>query len=399
MKIIVLGYLVRGPLGGMAWHHLQYVVGLARLGHEVYFIEDSGDEPACYDPTRWVTDADPSFGLRFARQAFDRLGLGDRWGYWDQHTTRWLGPLGDRARGLCESAAVVLNVSGINPLRPWLMQAPRRVLIDTDPAFTQIRHLTEPSAMALAKQHNAFFTFGENFGKRGCSIPDDGLWWYPTRQPVVLDLWPVTPAPAPPPPPPEEPITTVMQWQSYPPREWEGVQYGQKSLSFAPYMTLPQRSGATFELAIGGGAPADELRAHGWRIVDVLEATRDPWRYQQFIQHSRAEWGVAKHGYVASHSGWFSERTLAYLASGRPAIVHDTGWTDFLPTCPGVLPFSDPDQAAAAVAALDDGYAQRCHAARDWVAAHFAAEQVLPPLLEIRDLADSALDDLGYARA
>ncbi len=381
MRIVILGYLIRGPLGGMAWHHLQYVMGLQRMGHEVAFIEDSTDEPCCYDPTRWVTDADCAYGLRFAGDVFTRLGLATRWAYWDAHTTQWRGPLATSARSFCESADVVLNVSAVNPLRDWLREVPRRVLIDTDPAFTQIRHLTDPAAMTAARLHNAFFTFGENFGRPGCTIPDDGLPWQPTRQPVVLDAWPVTPPPA---PPADSPLTTVMQWSSYPPRQYAGQRFGQKSESFEPYLDLPKTPAGKkerFVLAIGGGAPADRLRQHGWEIADVGHVTRDPWAYQEFIQQSKAEWGVAKHGYVTARTGWFSERTLAYLASGRPAIVHDTGWTDFLPPCPGVLPFTSPQEAAHAIAVLRDDYEQRCVVARAWVQENFAPEHVLLPLI------------------
>ncbi len=378
MRIVVLGYIVRGPLGGMAWHHLQYVLGLQGLGHEVAFIEDSTDEPACYDPTRWVTDADCTYGLRFAGDVFTRLGLSTRWAYWDAHTTQWRGPMATSALAFCESADVVLNVSGINPLRPWLALTPRRVLIDTDPAFTQIRHLTDPAAMAMARLHNAFFTFGENFGRPGCTMPDDGLPWRPTRQPVIMDAWPLTP------PEPEGALTTVMQWHSYPPREFAGQRFGQKSDSFEPFLDLPSRPeahGQRFVLAIGGGAPADRLRAHGWHIADVGQVTRDPWTYQQFIRESKAEWGVAKHAYATARTGWFSERTLAYLASGRPALVHDTGWTDFLPATPGVLPFTTPQEAVQAIVALNHNYSQRSLAARAWVQKNFAPQTVLLPLI------------------
>src|SRR6266496_125414 len=118
LRIVVLGYIVRGPLAGLAWHHLQYVMGLAKLGHDVYFVEDSGDSPwCCYDPTRHVTDADPTYGLRFARPVFERAGLAARWAYFDAHTLSWLGPGADRILEVCASADLLLNLGGVNPLR------------------------------------------------------------------------------------------------------------------------------------------------------------------------------------------------------------------------------------------------------------------------------------------
>lgn len=376
LRILVLGYIVRGPLGGLAWHHLQYAMGLRDLGHDVWFLEDSDDYPACYEPSTCEFSTDPGYGLRFTAATFDRVGLGDRWAYHDAHTDTWHGPAGGRALELCDSADLLLNVSGVNPLRPWLAGVPVRVLIDTDPVFTQIRHRTDPAARAAAAGHTAFFTFGENFGRPGCSIPDDGFPWRPTRQPVVLDAWPVTAPPA------GGSFTTVMQWDSYPPREHDGRRFGMKSLSFEPYFDLPERTGERLELAVGSPtAPRDRLRAAGWDVVDPLAVTRDPWTYQDFIRRSLAEFTVAKHGYVVSRSGWFSERTAAYLASGRPAVVQDTGFTDWLPAGEGLFAFTNPDEAVAALWVIAAAPHLHAQAARELAAAYFDAADVLTRLL------------------
>src|SRR5439155_10118990 len=170
LRIVVLGYIVRGPLGGMVWSNLQYLQGLARLGHDVYFVEDSNDYPSCYDPARDVVDADPSYGLAFAGRTLERIGLHERWTYWDAHTARWLGPCAARAGEICATADLLLNLCGVNPLRPWLEAIPVRAFVDEDPAFTQIRHLTDPAARELAARHTAFFSFGENVGRSGCAI-------------------------------------------------------------------------------------------------------------------------------------------------------------------------------------------------------------------------------------
>jgi hypothetical protein len=377
LRVLVLGYVVRGPLGGLAWHHLQYVLGLAELGHDVTFLEDSDDYESCYDPARDEVGNDPAYGLGFAAAAFGRLGLVDRWAYYDAHTGRWLGPAAGRVREACAGADLLLNVSGVNPLRPWLLDVPARVLVDTDPAFTQVRHLTDPAAAAAARRHTAFFSFGENIGRPGCTVPDDGLPWRPTRQPVALGAWPVTPGPA------DGPFTTVMQWDSYRAREYGGRRYGLKSDSFAPYLDLPRRSGANFELAVGSPtAPQQRLRENGWRVLDPRGPTRDPWAYQDYLRRSRAEFGVAKHGYVASRSGWFSERSAAYLASGRPVVVQDTGYTDWLRADAGVLAFGGPEEAREAVAEVGRAYARHCRAAREVAEAYFDARRVLPSLLE-----------------
>jgi hypothetical protein len=377
LRIIVLGYVIRGPLGGLVWHHLQYVVGLTKLGHDVYFLEDSDDYPSCYDPNRHVTDTDPTYGLAFAAHAFSGVGLRDRWAYYDAHENRWHGPLANRARELCSTADVVLNLSGVNPLRDWMLDVPVRVFVDTDPVFTQVRHLTEPKSRKRANDHTAFFTFGENFGGLDCTIPDDGYPWLPTRQPICLDAWPLTAGPE------EGLFTTVMQWDSYAVRTYQGISFGMKSEAFEPYFNLPDKAGYQFELALGSPtAPRDLLRNCGWHLRDPLEVTRDPWTYQRYIQESKAEFSVAKQGYVMTRCGWFSERSAAYLASGRPVLVQDTGFTDWLEAGRGVLAFGSPQEAIEGVEKINGDYAMHCHHARHICAAYFDARQVLGQLLE-----------------
>lgn len=375
LRIIVLGYIVRGPLGGLAWHHLQYVMGLVRLGHEVYFVEDSDDYPSCYDPMRGVTDTDPTYGLQFTKHAFEKLGLGDCWAYFDAHRSQWLGPCSDNILSICLEADLLLNISGMNPLRPWLLEIPRRVLIDTDPVFTQIRHLSDPSALSQALQHTAFLSFGENIDSSLSTIPDDGLPWKATRQPIVLDAWPITPEPA------QGMFTTVMQWNSYPARQYQERRYGMKSDSFAPYLNLPEKVGTIFELAVGR-APHDLLSSRGWVLRDSLELTRDPWTYQSYIQQSKAEFSVAKHGYVVTHSGWFSERSACYLASGRPVLTQETGFSQWLETGSGIIPFSTSEEVMAGIEEINSHYEFHCRAARGIAEEFFEAGKILSSLLE-----------------
>lgn len=377
LRIIVLGYVVRGPVGGMTWCSLNYLHGLRGLGHDVLFIEDSTDDPwCCYDPARGVVDADPGFGLRYAGEVFAREGFGENWAYWDAHQKRWFGSRALDAAASCRNADLLLNISGLAPLRPWTAEIPRRVFIDTDPAFTQIKHLQDSAAHERAQQHTAFFTFGENYGRPGCLIPDDGLSWRPTRQPVALDRWTFTPAPS------AGAFTTVMLWNSYAPRIHEGARFGMKSESFRPYFDLPSRASVPLELALGGAdAPRDDLRRAGWRIVDPLIVAGRPSDYFNYIAASAGEFGVAKHGFVATCSGAFSDRTAVFLASGRPAVVQDTGFSSFLPVGEGLLPFSSPDEALAALATIQRNPARHQRAARA-TSTHFDANVVLRSLIE-----------------
>lgn len=376
LRIVVLGYIVRGPLGGMAWHPLQYLMGLASLGHDVYFIEDSDDYPSCYDPTRGYMDIDPTYGLKYAASIFDRVGLGDRWAYYDAHTNSWLGTCADRIEEIFATADLLLNLDGVNPVRPWLLQIPARALIEGDSVFTQIRHLTDSSAYEQARQHTAFFSCAENIGLSDCTVPDDGFSWQATRQPIVLDAWSVKPLPD-----ASAKFTTVMQWESYPAREYDGIRYGLKADAFPPYFDLPKQVNASLELAVSGGnTPTELLEIKGWGLQEP--PTQTPWTYQEYIQQSKAEFSIAKYAFVITRSGLFSERSACYLASGRPVVIQDTGFSEWLPTGAGVMAFSNLEEAIAGIEAIDSRYEFHCQAARAIAQEYFDARQVLPPLLE-----------------
>src|SRR5262249_25414628 len=283
-------------------------------------------------------------GLAYAADVFERVGFGDRWAYHDAHTGTWHGGAADRMRSVCADAELVLNLAGVNPLRPWVEDVDHRVLVDHDPVFNQIRHLQDPEAARRAEMHNAFFTLAENIGRAGTTVPDDGFAWLPTRLPIWLEGWPVAPATS------AARFTTVLQWESYPAREHDGVRYGTKADSFEPYLDLPRRVAPSLELVVSGPtAPRERLRPHGWQPRDPRTTLPDPWAYRTYIQESSAEFTVAKHGYVAARTGWFSERSASYLASGRPVVCEDTGFSEWLPGGEGVVPFANEDAAGGGI--------------------------------------------------
>lgn len=377
LRVVVLGYVVRRPLGGGVWPTLQYCLGLQAMGHDVYFFEDSEDYPACYDPSRHVTDADPSFGLAYATSVFEAVGLEDRWTYYDAHTERWLGPRARDALEICATADLVITASG--RLRPWTQAIPKRAFVDKDPLFVQVRHQQDAARRAATAEHNSFFTYGEGIGRGTSLVPDDGFAWHPHRQPIVLERWPVTPPPA----LRTGRFTTIMQWDAYAPVCVDGREYGMKSASFAAIESLPARVKTAFELGVGGpDVPKARMRELGWAVVNPLEPTATPWSYQDYIRGSLGEFTPAKHGYVASRCGWFSERSANYLASGRPVITQETGFSDWLPTGRGVLSFRDLDGAVAAVESVLSDYEGHCVAAREIAEEHFRAEKVLTRMLE-----------------
>jgi hypothetical protein len=390
LRVVVLGDVVRIPLGGMAWSDMHYLLGLAALGHDVYYLEDSDDHPwSCYDPGRDMSGTDPAYGLAFAERSFREAGLEDRWAYYDAHRGTWLGPCAGRVREICSGADLLFNLGC--PVRSWLEEIPVRVLVDKDPVFTQIRNLAEPQRRERAAQHTAHFSFGENIGTSRAAIPADGFPWQATRHPIFLDAWPAMPGR------PGGRFTTVMQWESYPARAYAGIAYGTKAASFEPYLDLPRRAGPVLEMTVGSAsAPRDELRRHGWVLPDPLDVSRDLASYQHYIQRSKAEFTVAKHGYVVSRSGWFSERSAAYLASGRPAVLEDTNFTDWLPAGAGVLAFRNPDEALAGIEEVNRRYEFHCRAAREIAHEYFDARRVLPGLIEQAMNATAVAPAAGY---
>jgi hypothetical protein len=377
LRILVLGYMIRMPLGGLAWHYLQYVLGLADLGHDVYYLEDScffeDDESSWfYSPATGEMGDDAAPGMRFVDELLRGTRVEGKWALFEAREGRWHGPAAELIPELCSSADLLLNISAANPVRDAFLSVPRRVLVDTDPTFSQVRILTNEHRRALASRHTSFMTFGETIGSSTCSTPTAGLDWKATRQPIVLERWPVTPGPA------LGSFTTILAWDSFRYEEYQSVRYGMKSDSFAAVIDLPVRTSARFELGLyDPDAVPRRLPDLGWRIKDGRAATRDPCSYQQYVRGSKGEFSVAKHGYVLSQCGWFSDRSATYLASGRPVILQETGFSSVLPTGAGLLGYRTIDEACAAVEEVETRYQQHCDAARDLAAEYFDARRVL----------------------
>ena len=376
MRIVVLGYIVRGPLGGASWHFLQYIIGFMQLGNDVLFLEDSDNYPSCYNPDTFQTTIDASYGLIFIDKVFRKNNLQDRWAYYDEHTNNWFGRSRKEVHEFCESADLVVSIANINPVREWWVKIPKRILLDTDPAFTQLRHLEDERYRKAALEHTHFFTFGENFGKAECKIPNDGFDWKPTRQPVVLELWKVSK------PTPSAKWTTVMLWDGNKVYHYNGLSFGMKSASFDDYFNFPEMVTDSLELAIGSStAPRDLLSQAKWHISDSSTIARTPESFQKFILESKGEWSIAKQGYVSSKGGWFSERSTGYLASGKPVIVQNTGFSQVIETGRGVFGFNSPLEAVEAIDEINSNYAKQCVYAREIAEGYFDSKKVLRKLL------------------
>jgi hypothetical protein len=379
-KAIVTGMIATYPVGGVLWDYGQYLLGLERLGFEVCYLEDTGGPT--YDPRRSSYGDDPSYAVEFLARSLAELSpsLGARW-----HFRAADGRTFGMGRGALETALagadLFLNVSGSCLLRPEYAAARRKVLIDTDPGWNHFVNYPRWDAghgwpgVRSWREHDFFFTYAERIGKPGCALPALGIGWLPTRPPVVLDAWR--------PRPPGTTWTTVMTWDNFRrPIEHEGVAYGTKEKEFETIEALPRRLDAACEVAVGGSnPPLEHWRSLGWSVRSSEEISRTADRYRDYVASSRGELSVAKNVYVATRSGWFSCRSTCYLASGRPVVLQDTGFSEVIPTGAGILAFATSEQAAAALRAVELDYARHAAAAREIAREQFASELVLGHLL------------------
>lgn len=374
MRVVVAGYVAGFPVAGLFWHAVAYARGFADAGHDVWFLDDSGDQPWSWDLAAGIEDPTFAAGLRFVASEMDALGLGDRWFFRHQPRDLWFGPAAPLAEEVLATADVLVNVSMAVPMRARYRQIPVRLGIDTDPVFTQIRmrtgHRRHPR---IVRDHTHLFTFGR------LPLPAAEHHWLPTRQPVAVDHWPVAPMP-----PPGAAVSTVASWKAYRPVTWEGVRYGVKDSQIELLADLPGRIDVPCRIALAGGAggPAQRLTEAGWDVLDPADHTADTAGYRALMVDSVAEIGIAKHGYVISDSGWFSERSCLYLATGRPVLHQRTGWQDWLPDGEGLLGWSTPEEAARAVATVLADPEKHSVAARRLVEEHFDAATVCNDLLE-----------------
>lgn len=374
---IFAGYLARYPLGGHLLSQYHFLAGLAKLGYEVVFLEHYGWLNACYDPRTNTMGDDPTYGLGQILPFFKRIGV-HRWCYVDA-MGKWHGLQHDDVKRLCCDAAFVMSSSSTTWLEEF-RECPTRIFVDIDPGFTQFRMSTTPgsSCVGYASPYdfNFHFTFGERIGQSDCPIPTHGLRWHPFRQPLALDL--IQPRFT----PQAKRFTTVMSWTAYGDAEHKGVTYGQKNVEMLKFLSLPQRAGNVFEIALGGvGAPAAQLREAGWIVSEALAATSSVEAYLDYIGSSRGEFSVAKDAYVKTRCGWFSDRTVAYLASGKPAIVQDTAFSEVLPCGEGLFAFQTADDVASAVENIGSNYERHCRMARQIAEEYFDSGKVLGKML------------------
>ena len=357
---------------GNTWVSLQYLLGFERLGIESVWV----DLLPPVNPLKAPHSVDYLLD-QFDRTARD-FGFHERYCVVYNQGERYAGMGQARLLRAAHEADLVLCISGhLQPDSP-LMRIPRRAYVDIDPGFTQM--WAHEWDMGFDR-YNFFFTTGQNVGRPAFTIPTRGVDWQPILPPVALDAWPFHLDEG------CQRFSTIADWRGSQEATFNGAAYGGKREEFLRVLHAPQEANQRVEVALCIGPQDFEdlglLDQHQWRIRDPYAVAGDPHSYREFIQYSRAEFSVAKSGYVKSNSGWVSDRTACYLASGKPALVQSTGFEGTLPTGSGLLTFTTPEEAIAGMQTINADYVAQCHAARRLAEQHFNSDVVLGRILEV----------------
>jgi hypothetical protein len=360
-RVVVLGVMGQSPFAGVAWQVLHYLEGFRRLGWDVVYVEDTGAWP--YDPVANTVSADCSYALSHLQRVLAHCDMSESWAYRNAaEDGRVYGPLAAQFARVFSDADLLVNLTGATVLGEEHMVVPARLYLETDPVLPQVELARgRQFTVDLLSAHTHLATFGENLGRPGCPLPvTAGFDYLPTRQPVVLDWW--RPAD-----PPGARYTTVASWrQAEKDLEWQGELYTwSKHVEFLKLIDLPASLDVPVDLALACDDTDDIalLRAHGWGVIDACALSLDLDTYRRYIGCSRGELTVAKDQNVRLRSGWFSDRSASYLASGRPVVTQDTGFGDVLPTGQGLFAFRDLDDVIAAIEVIESDLEKHSHAA------------------------------------
>jgi hypothetical protein len=382
-RIVVMGFMGSMPIAGVIWQHIHYVVGLQRLGHDVYYIEDSARLP--YNPETFEITNEFDYAAQLLSRLSREFGFKNRWAFCARYlpANPTAGLPFRKIQQLYREADAILNVCGTQEFNDDLLVSDRILYIESDPGVEQIKIDKEvKSTIEYLRRHRALFTFGENVGTKSFPVPAHGFKWLPTRQPVVTDFWRTNRSPS-----RAAVFTTVANWSTSGLKDisWRKRKYlWSKSREFLRFISAPKKAGETFEMAtnIEDTAIRKEFERNCWQLRCPLQMSVDYWLYRDYIQRSKGEFTVAKDQYVRLNSGWFSDRSACYLAAGRPVVTQETGFTKLYGGKAGLLSFQSLDEITDAVTAINREYAKHSRAARDIACEFFEAEKVVKSILD-----------------
>jgi hypothetical protein len=383
--IFISGALANKPFnGGNAWTRLSWVTGFKRLGFEVCVVEQIAADN-CVDASGQPAAFENSVNLAWFRQVMEQFGLTRSASLiCEAGKSVWGIPVAELT-ARASQASLLFNISGHLTHPEIKNRIGCKVYFDDDPGFTQFWHASGNGEARLTG-HDFHFTIGANIGSPDCAIPVGDIRWCHTRTPVVLDDWPVVGTT-------KgtghgvrfDRFTTVASWRgAYGAVEFAGRRYGAKAHEFRKFLELPRRTGREFEIALqihpGDQKDLEALQTHSWRVVDPIPAAGSPEAFRRYVQSSGAEFSVAQGVYVDTNCGWFSDRTVRYLASGKPVLVQDTGFSRHLPVGEGLLAFRTLDEAIAGAERIARDYDRHCLAARRLAEEFFDSDKVISKL-------------------
>ena len=378
-----MGFMGSMPIAGVIWQHVHYLVGLQRLGHDVYYVEDSARLP--YNPETFEVNNEFDYAAKVLDRLAGEFDFKNRWAfcarYLKNNPTAGL-PL-KKIRRLYRDADAILNICGTQEFNDDLLKSDRIIYVESDPGVEQIKiDQGVKSTIDYLSRHHALFTFGENVGTKKFPVPRHGFKWHATRQPIVTHLWKTNRVPK-----RAAVFTSIANWSTSGLKDitWRGRKYlWSKSREFLRFAAAPKRAGETFELAtnIQDLCAREKFERNGWRLVSPLQMSIDYWHYRDYIQQSKGEFTAAKDQYVRLNTGWFSDRSACYLAAGRPVITQETGFTKNYGGDAGLLAFRSLGEIADAVKKINADYPKHSGAARQIAREIFEAEKVLKSLLD-----------------
>ncbi len=386
-RVVVAGILFFNPVAGVVYQALHYLLGLRKLGFDVYYVEDTNWWSL--DPTVGDFSPDPTNSIKLVKPILNKHGFDDRWAYRRsnaQDEPRGCWGLNDQAvLDLYRTCDAWLNVTGSQTVWDDVALCRQRILVESDPISAQIDVANgRQQAIDHLDAHHQHFTFGETMTAETCPIPLGPYDWKPTRQPVSMELW--TDLSHQPAAGPQDRFTSITSWHDdNKDRVYDGVSYQwTKDAEFLKVLDLPSRHPNRFELAVTGGVDRDipALTTAGWTLRDALTLSADCSDYQRFISESYGEFTVARQQYTLPRTGWFSDRSATYLAAGRPVITQETGFSDVLPTGSGLYPWESINDISAAVEAIDADPKQARDDAQEIARGYFADDVVLGSLME-----------------
>ncbi len=391
LRIIVGGFIGLYPTGGATIDYIQYPLGLKLMGHDVYYIEDTMLYPIFQSQDDVWDDA--SGCINYLKKTMEAFGMSENWAYRDVVSGKSFGLSDKKINEICSSADIFINISCSTFLRDEYRKIPCRILIDSDPMFTQLQYGLElmqaPESKTwntkkLLENHNFLFTYGENINSAECKIPRFTFDWYTTRQPICLDLWNGHYNKT------GYSYSTIMNWSGRTKIKFENEEWGQKDVEFDKFKEVPLIfPDQIFNVVVNPPLNSDsnfdpkQLTQIGWTLHHPQDVVPDSARYLEFIKNSYAEFSVAKETYVKSLSGWFSCRSACYLASGKPVVTQETGWSHYIPEGAGLFSFTNIPEIKHAIDEIQGNYQMHSKAALEIANEYFDSNKVLEKMLDI----------------